>query len=74
LLEVHAEGAVKVRNVRKWCRLFGDGMTNVQDAKRSGSPYLFKDGKAMHLQAWRGPDDSRSLRLLDFTTIDTGKW
>ena len=28
-------------------------------------------GKAMPLQAWTGPEDSRSLRLPDFKTIST---
>jgi len=28
-------------------------------------------GKAIPLQAWTGPDDSRSLRLPDFKTIGT---
>jgi hypothetical protein len=28
-------------------------------------------GKAIPLQAWTGPEDSRRLRLPDFKTIDT---
>jgi hypothetical protein len=33
---------------------------------------LFKgEGKAIPLQAWTGPEGSRSLRLPDFTTIGT---
>jgi hypothetical protein len=28
-------------------------------------------GKAISLQAWTGREDSRSLRLTDFKTIDT---
>jgi hypothetical protein len=28
-------------------------------------------GKAIPLQAWTGPEDSRSLRLPDFKTIGT---
>jgi hypothetical protein len=31
-------------------------------------------GKAIPLQAWTGPEDSRRLRLPDFKTISTGKW
>jgi hypothetical protein len=30
-----------------------------------------KGKKAIPLQAWRGPEDSSSLRLSDFKTIDT---
>jgi len=30
-----------------------------------------KKGTAIPLQAWRGPDGSRSLRLPDFMTIGT---
>jgi len=74
LQEVNSEGAVKLRNVRKRCTLFGDSTTNLQDAKRSGTPYLVTDGKAMQLHARTVRDGSRRLRPLDFTTIDTGKW
>jgi len=31
-------------------------------------------GKAIPLQAWRGPECSRSLRLPDFKTISTWRW
>jgi len=31
-----------------------------------------RKGKAIQLQAWTGPESSRSLRLPDFKTI--GKW
>jgi hypothetical protein len=30
--------------------------------------------KAIPLQAWTGPEDSRRLRLPDFKTIDTLMW
>jgi hypothetical protein len=30
--------------------------------------------KAVPLQAWTGPEGSRSLRLPDFKTIDTLSW
>jgi hypothetical protein len=32
--------------------------------------YIYK-GKAIPLQAWAGPEDSRRLRLPDFKTIGT---
>jgi hypothetical protein len=66
LLDVHAEGGVKERNVRKWFRLFRDGKTNVRDKKRSGRDSLVTDGKSIPLQAWTGPEGSRRLRLPDF--------
>ena len=31
-------------------------------------------GKAIPLQAWRGPEGSRRLRLPDFKTISTWRW
>jgi len=31
-------------------------------------------GKAIPLQAWRIPEDSRSLSFLDFTTNSTWRW
>jgi len=31
----------------------------------------FKKGKAIPLQVWTGPEDSRRLRLPDFKTIST---
>ena len=53
------EGALKERNVRKWCRLFGDSTTNMRDAKPNGTDSLVKDGKAMQLEAWKGTEVSR---------------
>ena len=32
--------------------------------------YIYED-KAIPLQAWTGPEDSRSLRLPDFKTVGT---
>jgi hypothetical protein len=31
-------------------------------------------GKAIPLQAWTGPEDSRRLRLPDFKTIGAWRW
>jgi len=31
-------------------------------------------GKAVPLQAWRGPEDSIRLRLPDFKTVGTRRW
>jgi len=36
-------------------------------------PFIEKD-KAIPLQAWTGPEDSRSLSLPDFKTIGIQRW
>jgi hypothetical protein len=36
IVEVYGEGAVNEGNVRKWCRVFKEGRTNVHDEERSG--------------------------------------
>jgi hypothetical protein len=38
---------------------------------RHAFSFVSKNGKAIPLQAWTGPEVSRSLRLPDFKTIDT---
>jgi len=38
------EGAMNRGNVRKWCRLFKEGRTNVHDEKPSGRPPMVTDG------------------------------
>ena len=43
-VEVCCEGAMNRGNVRKWCRLFKEGRTNVHDEERSGRPSLVPDG------------------------------
>jgi hypothetical protein len=43
---------------RKWSKLFCKS----------------KAGKAIPLQFWTGPEDSRSLRLPDFKIIGTLRW
>ena len=35
---------------------------------------LIPVGKAIPLQAWRGPEGSRRLRLPDFKTVGTLRW
>jgi len=37
-------------------------------------PMKIKQGKAIPLQAWTGPEGSRRLRLPDFKTISTWRW
>jgi len=34
----------------------------------------YSKSKAIPLQAWRGPEGSRMLRLPDFMTIGTYRW
>lgn len=38
LVEVYGEGVMNDGNVRKWCRLFNEGRTNIHDDERSGRP------------------------------------
>jgi hypothetical protein len=44
IVEVCGEGAMKSGNVRKWCRLFKEGRTNVHVEEPSGRPSLVTDG------------------------------
>jgi hypothetical protein len=43
IVEVYGEGAINERSVRKWCRLFKDGRTNMQDEERSRRPPMVTD-------------------------------
>ena len=63
-----AEGAVNEGNVRKWCRLFKVGRTNVYDDERSGRlPLATNDMKNKTVNAKiLETDDSHSL---DFKKI-----
>jgi len=36
--------------------------------------FNYLKGKTVLLQAWTGPEGSRSLRLPDFKTIGTWRW
>jgi hypothetical protein len=36
--------------------------------------FLASKGKALPLQAWTGPESSRSLKHPDFKTISTRRW
>jgi hypothetical protein len=38
--EVYGEKAMSDRMVRRWCRMFSEGRTNVHDDDRSGCPAL----------------------------------
>jgi transposase len=38
--EVCGENAMSDRMVRRWCRMFSEGRTNVHDDVRSGRPFL----------------------------------
>ena len=47
-------------------------MANDKNSKNSNNLWKIYDlGKSIPLEAWTGPEGSRSLRLLDFTTIGT---
>jgi hypothetical protein len=40
LIAVCGEGVMNESNVRRWCRMFNEGRTNVHDEERSGRPSL----------------------------------
>ena len=42
-VEAYGEGVINKGNVRKWCRLFKVGKTNVLEEERSGCPSLVTD-------------------------------
>ena len=47
-------------------------MANDKNSKNSNNLWKIYDlGKSIPLEAWTGPEGSRSLRLLDFKTIGT---
>jgi hypothetical protein len=35
---------------------------------------IYGKDKAVRIQAWKGPEDSRRLRLPDFKTVDIWRW
>jgi histone-lysine N-methyltransferase SETMAR len=43
LTAVYGEGIMNESSVRKWCRMFNEGRTNVHDEERSGRPSLITE-------------------------------
>jgi transposase len=43
LCVVYGQNVGSEGTVRKWCRMFKDGRTNVQDEERSGRPHVVSD-------------------------------
>jgi hypothetical protein len=43
IVEEYGEGAINEGCLRKWCRLFKHGRTNVRDGERIGRPSLVTD-------------------------------
>jgi hypothetical protein len=43
LIAVYEEGVMNESNVRKWCRMFNEGKTNVHNEEQSGCPSLISD-------------------------------
>jgi hypothetical protein len=43
LTAVYGEGVMNESSVKKWCRMFNEGRTNVQDEERSGRPSLINE-------------------------------
>jgi hypothetical protein len=51
IVEVCCEGAVNEENVTKWCLLFKEGRTNVQDEEGGGLPSFVTGGLKENLNA-----------------------
>jgi hypothetical protein len=55
LVKVYGEGVMNEGNVRKWCRLFNGGRTDVHNEARSGRPSVtiedLKDRVDAHVRA-----------------------
>jgi len=43
LVAVYGEHVMNAASVRKWCKMFRDGRTDVHDAERSGQPSVITD-------------------------------
>jgi hypothetical protein len=43
LMAVNGESVMNESSVRKWCRMFNEGRTNVHDEERSGRPSLITE-------------------------------
>jgi hypothetical protein len=54
LIVVYGKGVMNESNMRKWCRMFNEGRTNVRDKERSGRPSLItedlKNGIDQHIR------------------------
>jgi len=64
---VSSTGDVQQHHVGVICTRFYLNLSRNMDSKR-------QKVKAIPLQAWTGPEDSRRLRLPDFKTIGTLRW
>ena len=49
MTEGYGENFMSVSKVRKWCREFSDGRTNIHDENRSGQPSLVTDDLEQHV-------------------------
>jgi hypothetical protein len=54
--------------------LYDDDDDDNNNNNNNNSILIKGKGKATLLQAWRGPEGCRNLRLPDFKTIGTRKW
>jgi hypothetical protein len=52
-------------------RIFQKPVQKIQVSIKCGTNNGLKNGKAIPLQAWTGPEGSRRLRLPDFKTVGT---
>ncbi|KAJ8954708.1 hypothetical protein NQ318_011401 [Aromia moschata] len=59
LSEIYGETCISIQHVRKWCREFSEGRTDIHDEKRSGRPSI-SDEVVEYGAAWRTLDNSNS--------------
>ena len=60
--QVYGESCMDIKNIRKWCREFAFGLTEICDEKRSGRPStcnetVTKVEETMHKNRWVSLDD-----------------
>lgn len=66
LTEVYGESCMDVKNVRKWCREFAAGRTEIHDEQRSGRPSISDETVVKVEQLMR---EDRRITLDDLCTL-----
>ena len=66
LTEVYGESCMDAKNVRKWCREFTAGRTEIHDEERSGRPSISDETAAKVQQIMR---QDRRITLDDFCIL-----
>jgi len=70
---VHLVGFI-IRNLTRCTVTWKSNSTVTLDYEQNIKKVIKGKGKAIPLQAWRGPECSRRLKLPDFKTIGTWRW